>query len=248
MIIGFHLFILSNVPMGVPLEWNVLMIYGALVLFGVHADVGVSTISSPLLWAWLVSFHLLLPLYGSLYPRHVSFLLAMRYYAGNWAYNIWLFRGESAKKLDRLTKWSPMVEDQLGLVYDTWTIRALLSKVVAFRAMHLQGRVVRDVLPRACDDLEERTWYDGEVIAGLVVGWNFGEGHLSNHELLEAVQAQCGFEPGELRCICVEPQPIHRQEVAWRLYDAATGELERGTTSIGRLREGQTWEVADPVR
>ena len=28
--------------------------------------------------------------------------MAMRYYAGNWAYNIWLFRKEiSAKKLDR---------------------------------------------------------------------------------------------------------------------------------------------------
>ena len=45
-----------------------------------------------------------IPLYGNLVPSRISFLLAMRYYAGNWAYGIWLFRGESYRKLDRLTK------------------------------------------------------------------------------------------------------------------------------------------------
>ena len=35
------------------------------------------------------------PLYGNFVPSRVSFLLAMRYYAGNWAYSIWLFRGDA---------------------------------------------------------------------------------------------------------------------------------------------------------
>ena len=43
---------------------------------------------------------LLLPLLGNLVPSRVSFLVAMRYYAGNWAWNAWLFRGDSHEKLD----------------------------------------------------------------------------------------------------------------------------------------------------
>ena len=54
-----------------------------------------------------------------------------------------------------------------------------------------------------------------------MVGWNFGEGHLHNEQLLRAVQAQCGFEEGELRVICVESQPLFTQASAWRVYDAA---------------------------
>ena len=55
-----------------------------------------------------------MPLLGNLFPGRVSFLLAMRYYAGNWAYSVWLFRGESYRKLDRLTKSAAWVYDQLG--------------------------------------------------------------------------------------------------------------------------------------
>ena len=44
------------------------------------------------------------PLYGNFVPSRVSFLLAMRYYAGNWAYNIWLFRKDQIGKLAKLTK------------------------------------------------------------------------------------------------------------------------------------------------
>ena len=193
--------------MGVPLEWNLVMIYGAWVLFGVHGSVAIASIADPALWGWLVAFHVVLPLYGSLVPRHVSFLLSMRYYAGNWAYGVWLFRGDSVDRLDRLTKASPGVRQQLGLLYDDDTIDALLSKVMAFRAMHLQGRALRHLLPRAVDDIDAYTWMDGEVVAGLALGWNFGEGHLSNERLLSRIQAVCGFAPGELRCIFVESQP-----------------------------------------
>ena len=38
-----HGFITSNVPMGVPLEWNVMMVYGGFFLFWKHAAVGPSS-------------------------------------------------------------------------------------------------------------------------------------------------------------------------------------------------------------
>ncbi len=244
-ITGFHLFILANVPMGVPLEWNVLMIYGALVLFGVHADVGVLEVGNPVLWLWLLSFHVALPLYGSLFPADVSFLLSMRYYAGNWAYNVWLFRGDSVAKLDQLTKWSPLVHDQLRLFYDDDTIDGVLSKALAFRHMHVLGRTLHDVVEPATrgapGGIDDYQWFDGELVAGMVVGWNFGEGHLSNEELLEAVQAQCDFEPGELRVICVESQPLFGRDVAWRIVDAADGEMGHGVADVNELAERHPW-------
>ena len=51
---------------------------------------------------FVVLFAIGLPLFGNLFPQRLSFLLAMRYYAGNWPYSVWLFRGESHEKLKRL--------------------------------------------------------------------------------------------------------------------------------------------------
>jgi hypothetical protein len=240
----FHLFILANVPMGVPLEWNVIMIYGAWVLFGVHADVSVLSIGAPLLIVWLVGFHGVLPLVGSQWPRHVSFLLSMRYYAGNWPYNVWLFRGDSSRKLDRLVKWSAHPRQQLERLYDPLTVTALLSKVIAFRSMHIQGRALQHLVPLAVDDIEAFEWIDGEIVAGMAVGWNFGEGHLSNEELLAAVQAQCGFEAGELRVISVESQPLVGGHVAWRITDAVTGPIAAGELRVAELAEAHPWPTS----
>ncbi|MBX2800205.1 MAG: DUF3556 domain-containing protein [Myxococcales bacterium] len=239
--VGFHLFILFNVPMGVPLEWNVIMIYGALVLFGVHAAVPISSISQPALWAWLIGFHVLLPAFGSQFPRYVSFLLAMRYYAGNWAYNVWLFRHGSEHKLDRLTKWAPSVRQQLSVLYDDHTITAVASKVMAFRVMHILGRAVHPLLARTVDDIDDYEWIDGEIVAGLALGWNFGEGHLSHQQLLQAIQSQCGFEEGEVRCIMVESEPFFGSSVQWRIWDAAQGQLHAGQLPVDDLVDMHPW-------
>jgi hypothetical protein len=240
--LGFHLFITSSVPMGVPIEWNFLMVYGAFFLFGHHADVSVLGVSSPLLIGYLALACLAMPLAGNLFPAHVSFLCGMRYYAGNWAYSVWLFRGESARKLDaHLTKSSPRVQDQLARFYDPDTIVGLLSKVLAFRAMHLHGRALQQLLPRAVDDLDAYEQLDGELVAGVVIGWNFGDGHLHNAQLLRAVQRQCGFAEGELRCIFVEAQPMGGTSLAWTIEDAATGLRERGEIAVRDLEGLQPW-------
>lgn len=229
----FHLFILSQVPMGVPLEWNVVMIYGGFVLFGVHADVFAFDLASPALIAWLVGFHLVLPLYGSLVPARVSFLLSMRYYAGNWASNIWLFKPGASDRLDeRLVKAAKLAKHQLGPFYDPDTIEGMLSKVVAFRLMHLHGRAHALLARQAVDDLDTREWLDGEMIAGLVLGWNFGDGHLHRGELLEAIQAQCQFAPGELRVISLESQPLFGATQAWVIRDAHDGVIAQGEIRV----------------
>lgn len=239
-----HTFITSNVPLGVPIEWNVMVVYGAFALFWAHPEVSVLDLGSPVLAVFLAIMLVGVPLLGNLVPSALSFLLAMRFYAGNWAYGVWLFRGDSYRKLDRLTKAAPWVYDQLDRFYDRATSVGLVGKVMGFRLMHLQGRALSILLPRAVDRLEDYEYVDGEIVAGIVLGWNFGDGHLHREPLLGAVQDQCGFLPGELRCIFVEGQPFGRATMAYRIHDAATGLIEDGTLDVHAMRRRQPWMAA----
>jgi hypothetical protein len=238
-----HGFITSNVPMGVPLEWNVMMVYGAFFLFWKHADVSLFTATLPVA-ILVLAMCVAVPILGNLYPSRIPFLLAMRYYAGNWACSVWLFRGDSHRKLERLTKSSPWVYDQLGFLYDRATCVAIVGKVMAFRLMHLHGRLLGQLVHKAVARPEEYEWIDGEIIAGLVLGWNFGDGHLHREDLLRAVQEQCGFEEGELRCMMIESQPMLRSTLHYRIVDARTGQLEEGQAEVGGLRECQPGALA----
>ncbi|MEM1034599.1 MAG: DUF3556 domain-containing protein [Myxococcota bacterium] len=241
--VALHAYITGNVPMGVPLEWNVMVVYAGFFLFGAHAEVSLGGLFvNPALAGVVLTFAAVLPLVGNLWPERVSFLLSMRYYAGNWPYSVWLFRGTAYEKLARLRKSSRFVYDQLDRFYDPMTVRGLVGKVIGFRLMHLAGRVLTEVVPRAVDDARNYEWLDGELVAGLALGWNFGDGHLHDHRLLSAIQAQCGFEPGELRCIFVESQPLHRATMKFRIFDAAEGLREAGEVSVADLRRRQPWE------
>jgi hypothetical protein len=117
----------------------------------------------------------------------------------------------------------------------------LLGKVMGFRLMHLQGRALPILIPKAVDHLPDYEYIDGEVVAGLVLGWNFGDGHLHREPLLASVQDQCGFLPGELRCIFVEGQPLGRATMAYRIHDAATGLIDAGTLDVHAMRQRQPW-------
>lgn len=235
-----HGFITSNVPMGVPLEWNVMMVYGGFFLFYEHAGASVFD-ASPLVLALVALMSIALPLLGNLFPGRVSFLLAMRYYAGNWAYSVWLFRKETHQKLEKLVKSSPWIYDQMDRLYDPATTLGLASRAVAFRLMHLHGRALSELVPKAVTELRDYDWVDGEIVAGMTLGWNFGDGHLHDERLLGAIQAQCGFAPGELRCVMVEAQPLGRGTLAYRIHDASDGLIERGDLRIDDLRARQPW-------
>jgi Transmembrane protein of unknown function (DUF3556) len=239
-----HAHITSSVPAGVPLEWNLVVAYGGFALFYAHPDVSFLALGSWPLAAFVAVMGIAVPLLGNLFPHRVSFLMAMRYYAGNWAYSVWLFRGKAHEKLARLTKSSPWVHDQLARFYDEETRVGLVGRLIAFRMMHLHGRALSILIPKAVDKLEDYEWVDGEVVAGLVLGWNFGDGHLHDERLLRAVQAQCGFEDGELRCVFVEAQPLLGKTLSYRVADAARGEMAAGELGVKELRDRQPWGSA----
>ncbi|MGH3557710.1 MAG: DUF3556 domain-containing protein, partial [Mycobacterium sp.] len=84
----FHLNIISNLPMGVPLEWNVFFIFSLFYLFGHYSNISIYDLNSLLLLAILILALAVVPIVGNMFPQQVSFLFAMRYYAGNWASSI----------------------------------------------------------------------------------------------------------------------------------------------------------------
>jgi hypothetical protein len=242
--IVFHIHITSTFPLAVPLEWNLFMIFGILFLFGHYGDAPFA-IHDPLLAVLLLMIGVALPVLGNFRPDLVSFLPGMRYYAGNWATSQWLFRKSTRaeQKLDRsIAKAAPVVVEQLVKVYDDRELaELLLAKGLGFRSMHSHGRALNGLIFRAVDDVEEYNVREGELISGVVNGWNFGDGHFHDRQLVEAVQERCGFEPGDLRVVTLEGQPANRKTQHYRIYDAATGLVEEGFVNVADMVESLPW-------
>jgi len=238
----FHTHITSTFPLAVPLEWNLFMMFGILVLFGEYGDVPLSTLDQPLLIALLVLVGIVMPVLGNFRPDKVSFLPGMRYYAGNWATSQWLFRGNAEDRLDQcITKAAPIVPRQLEEFYDPGLVQVLLYKGLAFRSMHSHGRALNGLTMRAVDDVTDYTVREGELVSGVCNGWNFGDGHFHNEQLLEAVQERCGFEEGEVRIVTLESQPVGKPWQRYKIVDAKVGVIEEGTVLVADMVERQPW-------
>ncbi|HVY10489.1 MAG TPA: DUF3556 domain-containing protein [Mycobacteriales bacterium] len=250
--VAFHANIFLCFAMGVPQEWNVFFIYSGLALFGEHSHVTAWSIHSPWLGIVLIVCLIGVPALGNLRPDLVSFLPSMRYYAGNWGTSVWLWRPGALESLDDvITKSATSPRRQLERLYGPPAYEVIVGRVQAFRAMHLHGRALNSLLPKAIADLDDpdvRTKgidafevVDGEFIAGLVLGWNFGDGHLHHEQLLAAIGERRGFAPGELRCIFLESQPALRPTMHWRIVDAAAGAVDSGHIRVSDLLDLQPW-------
>jgi hypothetical protein len=240
----FHAHITSTFALGVPQEWNLFMIFGLLFLFGHYGDVPFSTLDNPLLIAVLLVVGVLIPVIGNLRPDKISFLPAMRYYAGNWATSLWLFRKDTKAEdtLNRkICRVAPVVIEQLAAMYDRETADYLMARALAFRALHSHGRALLGLAHRAVGKVDDYEVRDGELISGVVNGWNFGDGHFHDRQLLEAVQERCGFEDGELRVVFLESQPAQVQRQRYGIYDAASGLVEEGWVDVDEMVRRGPW-------
>jgi hypothetical protein len=247
----FHLAILTAIPMGVPLEWNVFMIFGIGTLFVAHADLGLEDLKHPLPVAILFVVIAGIVVLGNLFPRKISFLPAMRYYAGNWDTTLWCVTQAAEEKIKNgIIAIASMPQAQLERYYGKEEAQIPVFLGYAFRAMNTHGRALFTLANRAIPAGRESdyTIVDGERICSTAVGWNFGDGHMHNEQLITALQERCHFEPGELRVILLDAQPIHRQTQEYRLVDAATGEFERGTVKVADMVTRQPWADDVPVQ
>lgn len=251
--ICFHLQILTSLPMGVPLEWNVFMIFAIGFLFIDKADVSVGEMSHPVPVFAIVLAAAAVVVTGNFFPRQFSFLPSMRYYAGNWATSLWCLTPEAVAKLDgSVNKVARLPSAQLETLYDAEMATLLSHKVYAFRSMHTHGRALFGLIPRACGEdrdvvTSRYAIHDGEFVAGIALGWNFGEGHLHHEQLLQALQERCGFEPGEVRVVMLESQRFLDPRQEYRIVDGATGEIERGIVKVADMLERQPWDGEIPT-
>ncbi len=246
----FHLGILSAIPMGVPLEWNVFMIFCVLFLFVGHAEVGLGDMTTPLPLI-LCAVMAAVVIAGNLMPRKISFLPGMRYYAGNWDTTLWCITPSAEAKINAgLVSIANMPAAQLEKFYGSKEAAQIpIYMGYAFRGFNTHGRALFTLAHRAMAGQNEDDYSvtDGERICSTALGWNFGDGHLHNEQLIAAMQRRCGFEPGEVRVVLLDAQPIHRQTQQYRLVDAAAGEFERGSVNVADMVGSQPWHDDIPV-
>jgi hypothetical protein len=246
----FHFGILSSIPMGVPLEWNVFMMFSVLALFVGHASIGLGDLTTPLpilLFAVVAGTVVL----GNLFPRKVSFLPGMRYYAGNWDTTLWCIKPSAEAKIaNSVVAIASMPAAQLEKFYGSKEAAQIpMYMGYAFRAFNTHGRALFTLAHRVMAGHNEDDYVltDGERVTSTAIGWNFGDGHFSNEQLVAALHKRCHFEPGEVRIVMLDAQPIHRQTQRYRLVDAATGEFERGYVRVADMVTRQPWADDVPV-
>ncbi|GAA3666612.1 DUF3556 domain-containing protein [Nocardioides ginsengisoli] len=249
----FHLFITQTFPLAVPLEWNLLFAYITVFLFAGHFagdGYGVTDFSAPWMLPAFVAALLFFPVLGNLRPDLVSFLPSMRQYAGNWASATWAFAPGAEAKLNQLTRPAKNQIDQLveGMGYDPDVAEMTMQMTLAWRSMHSQGRGLFSVLQNHLGaDYETYSLREAEFCCNSVIGWNFGDGHLHDDQLIEAIQRRVGFEPGEFVVVWVESQPIHKRTQEYFVMDAALGIVERGTWLVADCVKEQPWLPNGPV-
>ncbi|MBB5168405.1 DUF3556 domain-containing protein [Mycobacterium sp. AZCC_0083] len=249
--ICFHFGILSSIPMGVPLEWNVFMMFSVLALFVGHAGIGLGDLQSP----WPIVLFVVVAgtvVLGNLFPRKVSFLPGMRYYAGNWDTTLWCVKPSAEQKIaDGIVAIASMPAAQMEKFYGSRETAEMYQYMgYAFRAFNTHGRAMFTLAHRAMAGLNEDDYVltDGERICSTAIGWNFGDGHIHNEQLIAALHERCHFEPGEVRVLLLDAQPIHKQQQEYRLVDAATGEFERGFVRVADMVTRQPWDDTVPVQ
>ncbi|MER5226725.1 DUF3556 domain-containing protein [Streptomyces flaveus] len=252
LMVVFHLFIVSTFPLAVPLEWNILFAYLSVFLFlGFPAQdgYGVGDMSSPWLTAGIAAALLFFPVLGNLRPDLVSFLPSMRQYAGNWASALWVFAPDAEQKLNSLPHrpTTNQVDQLQAMGYPAAVAEITMQQTIAWRSMHSQGRGLFSVLMKNLPDLDQRTVREAEFACNSLIGFNFGDGHLHNIDLVNAVQSRVGFAPGEWIVVWVESQAIHRKVQHYQVIDAALGVIERGTWKVADAVKEQPWLPNGPI-
>ncbi|MET3961722.1 hypothetical protein ABIE44_001656 [Marmoricola sp. OAE513] len=254
----FHIFITSTFPLAVPLEWNVYFGYIAIVLWGGFGDgfdasvYNIWEFDKPLLLIPVFALLLFGPVLGNLRPDLVSFLPSMRQYAGNWASAIWLMKPGIEDRLNEL----PLVENQIDqlqrmapMPYEKDDAEMTLQKVNSWRSLHSQGRGLYSAARVHLDDIDTRTIRDGEFVCNVILGWNFGDGHLHDERMIAAVQKRLNLEPGDLVVAYCESQrtPWLNPPQEYRVIDAALGIVERGTWNVSDCVAEQPWLPNGPI-
>ena len=251
LMVGFCFFIISTFPVAVPLEWNLLFAICAVVFFiGYPNSAGFSVfdMSQPWMPFAVIIVPLFFVIFGSIRPDKVSFLAALRQYGGNWATGVWAIHPDAEKKLHRVFRPTKDQIDQfqaMGMPYIQ--AEAFFEMSLAWRALHTQGRGLFSILLKNVPDVDHRRVREGEFACNAMIGFNFGEGHFHNEELIAAIQEQAQFEPGEFIVAWAETEALWRGFQNYKMIDAALGVVETGRWQVKDAAEAQPWLPEGPI-
>ena len=167
----------------------------------------------------------------------------MRYYAGNWDTTLWCIKPSASDKIGRgIVAIASMPQAQLERFYGSPEAAQIpIYMGYAFRGFNTHGRALFTLAHRAMAGQNEDDYVitDGERICSTAIGWNFGDGHMHNEQLIAAMQERCRFEPGEVRVVLLDAQPIHKQTQAVSAGGCGDGRV--------RARRGQGRRHGDPA-
>jgi hypothetical protein len=161
---------------------------------------------------------------------------------------VWTFAPGAEAKLNNVTRSARNQIDQfIAFGYQPKWAEITLQKTIAWRSMHSQGRGLFSLLLTHLPDIDTRTVREGEFVCNSLVGFNFGDGHFHNEDLIRAVQREAGFEPGECVIAWVESEAFGSGVQLYKLIDAALGVIERGTWKVADAVAEQPWLPNGPI-
>lgn len=244
-ILAFHAYIISTIPLAVPLEWNIFFMFSAVFLFWGHdagAGFGVTDFSSPWVGVAVAAAVLIWPILGNIRPDWISFLVSYRQYSGNWATSTWAWKDQAAEDHieDSIVKSGAQHSRQLNDYFGEDIGEIFSQKAVAFRAMHSSGPALYSVLEDYVD-IDTYRIREGETVVSGLIGWNFGDGHLHDDQLVDAVKSRCSYAPGDLVVVYTESQPVVSSRIEYKVMDAALGVVETGHYRVVDSTEEQPW-------
>jgi hypothetical protein len=162
---------------------------------------------------------------------------------------MWALAPGAEAKLDRhIVKGAPMQKVQLAAIYGAEAAEIVMQQTLGWRALHSQGRGLNSVMINQLgDDIDTYSLLEGEFACNAIIGFNFGDGHLHDHHLIEAIQARCAFAPGEFVVVWVESEPVGNGRQQYLVIDAAVGIVERGSWAVKDAIEQQPWLENGPI-
>ena len=141
-----------------------------------------------------------------------------------------------------------MQKGQLAAIYGEREAEVVMAQTLGWRAMHSQGRGLNSVMINALGaDIDTYTLLEAEFACNAIVGFNFGDGHLHDRRMIEAVQKRCRFAPGEFIAVWVESEPVGSGRQQYMVIDAAVGIVERGSWSVKEAVNEQPWLPNGPI-
>jgi hypothetical protein len=161
--------------------------------------------------------------------------------------------GAEHKFNDHIVKAAPLQKEQLQvkapmLGYDPDVAEITMQMTLGWRSLHSQGRGLNSVMMNHLgDDIDTYKLLEAEFCCNAILGFNFGDGHLHNQHLINAIQKRCNFAPGEFNVVWVESEPVFNGRQQYWVMDAAVGVVERGSWAVKDAVKEKNWLPNGPI-